>query len=191
MAGALCGPGHSRCLRMPNVPIPADTDDMTQQAQQRILEDPVSPSLLGVISAVEVICGIGASNRTEVLALLANSLAKSARIPVDTVFTALMKREELGSTGVGRGIGLPHAWIPRCPKVVAAFGRLAKPIDWGAVDGTPVDVVFALVGPHEQPSICLSALSIASRLLRQPGMLERLRGCQDPATVLASLKAKT
>lgn len=75
------------------------------------------------------------------------------------VFGRLIGRERLGSTGIGNGVAIPHARSPHCHGPVAAFLKLAEPIDFDAIDGEPVDLVFVLLVPEEADETHLSLLS--------------------------------
>jgi len=100
---------------------------------------------------------------------------------------ALQERESLGPTGVGHGVALPHARLPGLEKVRGAFVRLEKPIDFGAVDRKPVDLVFALFAPEESGVDHLKALALVSRTLRDSTVCAKLRANGDPATLHAVL----
>jgi len=100
---------------------------------------------------------------------------------------AMMDRESLGPTGVGRGVALPHARIDGLNNVIGAFVMLEKPIDFGAVDRQPVDLAFALFAPEEAGVEHLKALALVSRTLREPSICAKLRANPDPATLYAIL----
>lgn len=96
---------------------------------------------------------------------------------------ALQERESLGPTGVGHGVALPHARLAGLDKVRGAFIRLEKPLDFGAVDRQPVDLIFALFAPQDSGVDHLKALALVSRTLRDPTICEKLRANIDPATL--------
>jgi len=104
----------------------------------------------------------------------------------DTV-EALLEREGLGPTGVGRGVALPHARLSQLDKVVGIFVMLEKPIDFGAVDRQPVDIAFALFAPEEAGVEHLKALALVSRTLREPSLCSKLRANLDASTLYAIL----
>ncbi|SIO48923.1 PTS IIA-like nitrogen-regulatory protein PtsN [Rhodovulum sp. ES.010] len=100
---------------------------------------------------------------------------------------ALQERESLGPTGVGHGVALPHARLPGLERVRGAFIRLEKPIDFGAVDRQPVDLIFALFAPQDSGVDHLKALALVSRTLRDQTVCEKLRANTNPATLHAVL----
>lgn len=104
-------------------------------------------------------------------------------LETSVVFDALMERENLGPTGVGHGIALPHARIEQIGSVCGMFLRLEKPIDFDAVDRQPVDLVFALLAPEKAGVEHLKALALVSRTMRDPDMQAKLRANTDAATL--------
>lgn len=107
----------------------------------------------------------------------------------DAVINALMERENLGPTGVGHGIALPHARMPALEGVHGMFLRLEKPLDFDAVDRQPVDLVFALLAPEEAGVEHLKALALVSRTMRDTDMRAKLRANADAVTLHTILTA--
>ncbi len=105
------------------------------------------------------------------------------------VVEALMDRESLGPTGVGHGVALPHARIADLDRMVGAFVRLERPVDFDAVDRQPVDLVFALFAPEEAGVEHLKALALVSRTLRDAAICTKLRANVDPVTLHTILTA--
>ena len=103
-------------------------------------------------------------------------------IAAETILAALISREALGSTGLGRGFALPHARIDGLTRFVGLFARLARPIEYEAIDGAPVDLVFLLLMPSNAGNQQVAALAAVSRRFREPETVSRLRGA-DPAGV--------
>ncbi len=122
---------------------------------------------------------------------LFNTLADLARqiydLPQDRTCEALMERENLGPTAVGHGVALPHARMPGLDRVRGVFLRLEKPLDFGAADRQPVDLVFGLFAPADSGVDHLKALASVSRTLRDPDLCATLRANDDPATIHAVL----
>ncbi len=79
-----------------------------------------------------------------------------------------MQRERLGSTGLGRGVAIPHVKLKSLTGIVTLFARLAKPIDFESQDGEPVDLIFLLLAPDHAGGDHLKALARISRLVREP-----------------------
>ena len=103
---------------------------------------------------------------------------------------ALMEREALGPTGVGHGVALPHARLDDIDAVKGVFLRLERPVDFGAVDRQPVDLIFALFAPRDSGVSHLKALALVSRTLRDEAGCEKLRINSDPSTLYAILTAQ-
>ncbi len=127
------------------------------------------------------------SSKKRLFQELSDILDSVHTVPAQTALEALLAREELGPTGVGKGIALPHARLPELDHVVGAFARLEKPIEFGAVDRQPVDLVFALFAPQDAGVDHLKALALVSRTLRDTVLCEKLRANNDPATLHAVL----
>ena len=105
---------------------------------------------------------------------LAELLARGHGLAAGTVLASLLQREGEGSTAFGDGVAIPHGRDPQMTNVHGAFLRLVNPVDWGAPDNQPVDLVVGLIGPDGTE--LLKSLALASRLLREPGLAARLRG---------------
>jgi len=118
---------------------------------------------------------------------LAAMSAQNYGINPEAAVEALLERENLGPTGVGRGVALPHARLENLDHIVGCFIKLDRPIDFDAVDRQPVDLVFALFAPLSSGMEHLKALALVSRTLRDPGVCLKLRNNEDPSTLLAVL----
>lgn len=103
------------------------------------------------------------------------------------IFETLNQRERLGSTGVGSGIAIPHGKLAKMDKLFGMFARLEKPIDFEALDGEPVDLIFLLLAPEAAGADHLKALARVARLLRDPEVAKKLRNSRDAAAILAIL----
>ena len=108
-------------------------------------------------------------------------------IDAQAALDALQERENLGPTGVGQGVALPHARIPAIDTVRGVFVRLERAIDFDSVDRQPVDLVFALFAPGGTGVDHLKALALVSRTLRNQGVCEKLRANDAPETLYAVL----
>ena len=103
------------------------------------------------------------------------------------IFDTLLQRERLGSTGLGQGIAIPHGKFVGLKRITGICARLAEPIDFDAVDGAPVDIVFLLLAPEGAGADHLKALARVSRFLRNTQICEKLRGAEDRAALYAIL----
>ena len=106
--------------------------------------------------------------------------------PAD-VLAGLNEREQLGSTGFGQGVAIPHAKIDGLTGIYGLFARLSEPVDYKAIDGRPVDLVFLLLSPPDAGAEHLKALASISRVTRDAATLERLRGARSRDALAAVL----
>jgi PTS system nitrogen regulatory IIA component len=104
-----------------------------------------------------------------------------------TIFEILVQREKLGSTGVGNGIAIPHGKLAKLDKLFGLFARLERPIDFEALDGQAVDLVFLLLAPEGAGADHLRALARVARLLRDPEVARKLRDSRDAEALYAVL----
>jgi PTS system nitrogen regulatory IIA component len=114
-------------------------------------------------------------DKQHLLSELASLAAKKVAMPADEIAAALIKRESLGSTGMGQGAAIPHARFQELRKPLGLFVKLRRPIDFEAIDGERVDLVLALLLPEKSEGGSLGALAAVARKLRSPDMLARLR----------------
>src|SRR5690348_13159834 len=103
------------------------------------------------------------------------------------IFEVLLQREKLGTTAVGYGIAIPHGKLPKLDKLFGLFARLDRPIDFEAMDGQPVDLVFLLLAPETAGADHLKALARVARLLRDPDVARKLRESRDSEALYAVL----
>lgn len=103
------------------------------------------------------------------------------------IFDTLLQRERLGSTGIGEGIAIPHGKLPKLDRLFGFFARLEKPIDFESLDGEPVDMMFLLLAPEGAGADHLKALARIARMLREPGIHERIRTARDASALYAVL----
>jgi PTS system nitrogen regulatory IIA component len=128
----------------------------------------------------------GGSKRA-LLQQLANLAAQRVGVDAAAVLAALNEREQLGSTGFGLGVAIPHAKIDGLERVYASFARLGEPVDYKAIDTRPVDLVFLLLSPPDAGAEHLKALAAISRVTRDAATLERLRGARSRDALAAVL----
>ncbi len=128
-----------------------------------------------------------ASTKPAILAELADRFAQAYPLDPALVLEALDEREKLGSTGFGRGVAIPHARIEGINRPVAAFLRLAAPVDFAAADDLPVELVFGLLSPVSAGATHLHALAEISRLMRDEVLHEALLGAGDAEALYALL----
>jgi PTS system nitrogen regulatory IIA component len=139
------------------------------------------------ISPDSVLPSLKAKTKKQLLQELASRAARLTGLPERGIFDVLLQRERLGSTGLGQGIAIPHGKIAGLKGIVGIFARLAEPIDFDAVDGEPVDIVFLLLAAEGAGADHLKALARISRLLREGSAVEKLRVSRDAAALYAVL----
>lgn len=143
--------------------------------------------LADLITPEAIFASLRAKTKKQALQELSDKAAKITGLEAREIFEMLMQRERLGSTGVGRGIAIPHGRVPQLNRIVSVFARLPEPIAFDATDNEPVDLIFLLLAPEHAGADHLKALARISRLLRDHSSIEKLRGAQDRAALYAVL----
>jgi nitrogen PTS system EIIA component len=143
--------------------------------------------LRDLLTPEAVVPALQAVDKRQLLQELADITARTAGLKSRDVFEALWQRERLGSTGVGRGIAIPHGRLPDVKRMTCVFARLDKPVDFGSHDGEPVDLIFLLLAPEHAGADHLKALARISRLMREPHTAEKLRASKDRAALYSVL----
>ena len=142
-------------------------------------------NIINMLSDRSFLVNFEASSKKNVLDELTKLAEKNFKIDSQNLLESLIKREKLGSTGVGNGIAIPHANCPNIdkPKVVVAL--LSNSLDFNANDDQPVDIIFLLLAPDNSGSEHLQALALVSRLLRNKELTTKLRGCKNTESAFA------
>jgi len=136
-----------------------------------------------LIGPSQVLLGLRVSDKAELLGELARRAAAAVSLAPSTILRALQAREELGSTGLGRGFALPHARLDGLSKFYALCVRLQRPIEYQAIDGKPVDLVILLLTPEAASAQHLATLAALSRPLRDEAFVQQLRRARDPVAL--------
>ncbi len=126
-------------------------------------------------------------DKTRLLQDLARRAAAILDVPEEKIAEALLRREAVGSTGTGDGVALPHARLAEVKRPFGMLLRLRQAIDFDAVDGKPVELVFLLLTPATAPGEQLNALACAARALRKPDVLARLRTAASAEELFAAI----
>ena len=143
--------------------------------------------ITALLSADDAVLDLSAANKRSLLQTLSAAAAGRLGRPEQEILDALLARERLGSTALGKGVALPHARLVGDDPPVVLFARLRRPIDFEARDDEPVDLVFLVLWPDASPEGFLPALSEICRALRQPQVLRGLRRAKAPDEALAIL----
>jgi nitrogen PTS system EIIA component len=143
------------------------------------LNDLVAPN--AILPALKV------NNKKQALHELAARAAVLSGQSEKAIFEILMQREKLGSTAIGNGIAIPHGKMANLPRLFGLFARLDRPIDFEALDGQPVDLIFLLLAPEPAGADHLKALARVARLMRTPDTAKLLRESRDAEAIYAVL----
>ena len=128
----------------------------------------------------------GGSKRA-LLQQLANLAGQRLGVEPGPILASLTEREQLGSTGFGQGVAIPHGKIEGLGRIYCLFARVAEPVDYKAIDGKPVDLVFLLLSPPDAGAEHLKALAAISRVTRHSATLEKMRGARSRDALAAVL----
>jgi PTS system nitrogen regulatory IIA component len=143
------------------------------------LGDLITPE--GIVPSLRV------RSKKHLLQELSAMAARAVGIDAGTIYEALHQREMLGSTGVGKGIAIPHQRLAGLKSIYCMFAKLDEPVDYESSDGEPVDLVFLLLAPEMAGADHLKALARISRLLREPLATEKLRSSRKKSALYSIL----
>jgi nitrogen PTS system EIIA component len=133
------------------------------------------------LSPDRVILDVRSRDKVQLIGEIARIFARLVpQLAPQAVQAALLAREQLGSTGLGNGFALPHARIEGLKSYLGLFMRLAKPIEFDAIDEKPVRLVFVLLIPTDTTMPHVAALAAISRRFRESALPTNLRSCKTP-----------
>jgi PTS system nitrogen regulatory IIA component len=130
---------------------------------------------------------LSGGNKRSLLQQLANIAGQRLAMDPAISLASVAEREQLGSTGLGHGVAIPHGKIDGLTRIYGLFTRLSEPIDYKAIDGKPVDLVFLLLSPPDAGAEHLKALATVSRITRHVPTLEKMRGARSRDALAAVL----
>ena len=130
---------------------------------------------------------LSGGNKRSLLQQLANVAGHRLGLDSGAILASLLEREQLGSTGFGQGVAIPHGKIEGLSRIYCLFARLSDPLDFKAIDGRPVDLVFLLLSPPDAGAEHLKALAAISRVTRHMPTLEKMRGARSRDALAAVL----
>jgi PTS system nitrogen regulatory IIA component len=131
--------------------------------------------------------GLPGGSKKALLQQLANLAAQRLGLDSAAILASLTEREQLGSTGFGQGVAIPHGKVEGLGQIYCLFARLAEPLDYKAIDSRPVDLVFLLLSPPDAGAEHLKALAAISRVTRNAATLEKMRGARSRDALAAVL----
>ncbi len=143
--------------------------------------------LSDLIGLDSVVPALKATSKKQALQELAAAAAQRCGVHEREIFDVLLERERLGTTGVGKGIAIPHGKLADLDQLYGVFARLAQPIYFEAIDDQPVDLIFLLLAPESAGADHLKALARISRLFRDDAICAKLRGASRAEALYALL----
>jgi nitrogen PTS system EIIA component len=141
------------------------------------------------LAAADVTAGVAAPDKEKLLEQLARKAGPAVHMVPESILAELLKREQLGSTGMGGGVAIPHARFDQLSKPFGMLARLKRPIEFDSVDGKPVDTVCLLLLPETGAGEQLGALACIARKLRDPAVMAAVRRAPDGAQIYRTLTA--
>ncbi|HVY33504.1 MAG TPA: PTS sugar transporter subunit IIA [Caulobacteraceae bacterium] len=130
---------------------------------------------------------VNAASKRQALSIVSEIAGRAFELKPPEILAKIMQRERMGSTGVGHGVAVPHCRIRGLDRVRGVFVRLDTPVDFGAVDEQPVDLIFALLAPPNDASEQLRSLARVARVLRQADLRQQLRQAHSADAMRALL----
>jgi len=143
--------------------------------------------IIDILSKDSIISNGDFASKRQLLEELAKVASRQTGLDERIVFDALLERERLGTTGVGKGVALPHTRLSGLDKIFCAFIK-SEPVSFDAVDGKPVDLIFLLLAPEESGADHLKALAKLSRILRDEMAAEGLRQAKSTDDIYALIE---
>jgi nitrogen PTS system EIIA component len=147
--------------------------------------------LLDFVVREAIVVDLQALGKEEAIREMVGSLHRAGRLAdndTESVIRAILSREELGSTGIGQGVAVPHTRHPTLQKLIGTVALSRRGVDFAALDGEPVDIFFLLVSPQNQPGDHLRALENISRHLKDERFVNFLRQAQTRENVVEVLE---
>jgi nitrogen PTS system EIIA component len=145
--------------------------------------------MIDLLAPRGVIATLRVGNKKQALQEIARRAATITGVPERRIVDVLTEREKMGSTGIGKGIAIPHGKLAELTQLYGVFARLERPIPFEAIDDQPVDLLFTLLAPAEAGAEHLRALARVSRLLRDAATCQKLRGTDNADALYALLTA--
>ena len=148
-------------------------------------------TLTDLVAPQAIIPSLKVNNKKQALQEIAAKASAISGRPERDIFDVLMQREKLGSTAIGNGIAIPHGKLANSIAWSGLFARLDRPIDFDALDGQPVDLIFVLLAPEGAGADHLKALARIARMLRDQNLANKLRDARDAEAIYAVLAMPT
>ncbi|MGE0062855.1 MAG: PTS IIA-like nitrogen regulatory protein PtsN [Xanthobacteraceae bacterium] len=143
--------------------------------------------LTDIVAQNAIIPALKVNNKKQAIQELAARAAQLTGQDEKQILEVLLQREKLGSTAVGNGVAIPHGKLPKLARLFGLFARLERPINFEALDGQPVDLIFLLLAPEGAGADHLKALARIARLLREPETTRKLRDLDNAEAIYTIL----
>ena len=140
-----------------------------------------------IITQNRVVSLASISSKKRLFQEISNNLASDCGLNSEIIFSALKDREQLGPTGMGNGIAIPHAKVDGIESIKGMFIKLEKPIEFESLDKKKVDLIFTILAPTDSGVDHLKALAKVSRLLRDQNICSKLRSTEDITALFSIL----
>ena len=147
--------------------------------------------LTDIVVKEAILTELDASSKEEAIRQMVGGLKAAGKISAgdeEAILAAILKREELGSTGIGKGIAVPHTKHPSVEGLVATIAVAPEGVDFASLDGEDVYILFLLISPPDRPGDHLRALETISRHLRSENFCNFIRQSQTPEHVMELLR---
>jgi PTS system nitrogen regulatory IIA component len=142
-----------------------------------------------LLSPQKIFIDTDVTSKKKLLELIANIVADKTQLPESTIYSNLLNRERLGSTGLGHGIAVPHARVPDLDKAVGCFFRLKEAVNFESPDKLPVDLVFTIIIPEEATEEHLLILSALARVFSSPEVCQAIRNAASREEIESIIKS--
>ncbi len=148
-------------------------------------------NIFSLLNTKTVLPNLKADDKAEVLDKMVSSLKDNvSNEELEKIREAVFEREKIMSTGVGKGLAIPHGKAAGIEQTYASFAILKEPVDYEAIDDQPVNMIFLLVGPQASNSFHIKMLSRISRLMNNSDFRDRLRQCNSSEQIIEQFKSE-
>ncbi|MEE8058907.1 MAG: PTS IIA-like nitrogen regulatory protein PtsN [Pseudomonadales bacterium] len=144
-----------------------------------------------ILSPSRTLCGAPGASKKRIMENIAHFICEDfPSMNPNQLFDSLIARERLGSTGLGQGIAIPHCRIKNCSSIIGSLIKLEQAVDFDAIDGQPVDVMFVLLVPEQALDEHLNVLAKLAELFSDPKYCQQLRSATDSKSLFTIATAQ-
>lgn len=146
--------------------------------------------LTDVLLPETIMLNLAAREKVSAIQELATSAAKASGVRLDEMIRVILEREKLGSTGIGKGVAIPHGKLKSIRNPILGFGLSQEGVDFDALDGLPVYLFFLLITPENEPGTHIKLLSQIAKLMKNDMVKARLRQSSQPQQIIDILRSE-